>query len=64
MKRARWSGRRGTRSGRGVARDWRDSGDIQDSNAATVTGAGDGARREPTMDWTISTWAGLSSASV
>jgi hypothetical protein len=58
MRRVRWLGRRSARNGRVgwclrtrfSARDWRDSGDIQDSNAATATGAGDGVRREPTMD--------------
>ena len=35
-----------------LARDWRDGGDIQDSNAATATGVSDGTRREPMMDWT------------
>ena len=29
-----------------LVRDWRDGGDIQDSNAATATGVSDGTRRE------------------
>jgi hypothetical protein len=57
MRRVKWLGlgRRSARNGRVgwclrtrfSARDWRDSGDKQDSNAATATGAGDGVRREP-----------------